>query len=71
MLNGKNTSASFLKAAGRFLTSPAIVRFCHTMKLPTNYPVVDRLRESDHFKDGDVIVLEGDSGFVRSLLPAL
>ena len=33
----------------------------------TDFPVVDRLRESDHFKDGDVIVLEGASGFVRSL----
>ncbi len=33
----------------------------------TDYPVIDRLRESDHFRDGDVIVLEGDSGFVRSL----
>jgi His-Xaa-Ser system radical SAM maturase HxsC len=33
----------------------------------TGYPVVDRLRESDHFKDGDVIVLEGGTGFVRSL----
>jgi His-Xaa-Ser system radical SAM maturase HxsC len=33
----------------------------------TDYPVVDRLRESDHFRDGDVVVLEGDSGFVRSL----
>jgi len=35
--------------------------------LATDYPVVDRLRESDHFRDGDVVVLEGDSGFVRSL----
>lgn len=35
--------------------------------LATNYPVVDRLRESDHFKDGDVVVLEAESGFVRSL----
>jgi His-Xaa-Ser system radical SAM maturase HxsC len=33
----------------------------------TDYPVVDHLRESDHFKDGDVVVLEGDNGFVRSL----
>jgi His-Xaa-Ser system radical SAM maturase HxsC len=33
----------------------------------TDYPVVDRLRESDHFRDGDVVVLEGESGFVRSL----
>jgi His-Xaa-Ser system radical SAM maturase HxsC len=33
----------------------------------TDRPVVDRLRESDHFRNGDVIVLEGGSGFVRSL----
>jgi His-Xaa-Ser system radical SAM maturase HxsC len=33
----------------------------------TNLPVVDRLRESDHFEHGDVIVMEGGSGFVRSL----
>ena len=33
----------------------------------TDFPVVDRLRESDHFKHGDVIVMEGGSGFVRSL----
>ncbi len=36
-------------------------------EVTTDLPVVDRLRESDHFKDGDVIVLEGRSGFVRSL----
>jgi His-Xaa-Ser system radical SAM maturase HxsC len=36
-------------------------------ELKTSVPVVDRLRESDHFKDGDVVVLEGNSGFVRSL----
>jgi His-Xaa-Ser system radical SAM maturase HxsC len=36
-------------------------------EVTTDLPVVDRLRESDHFKDGDVIVLEGGSGFVRSL----
>lgn len=35
--------------------------------LQTDLPVVDRLRESDHFRAGDVVVLEGDSGFVRSL----
>jgi His-Xaa-Ser system radical SAM maturase HxsC len=33
----------------------------------TTFPVVDRLRDSDHFRDGDVIVMEGESGFVRSL----
>ena len=36
-------------------------------EVTTELPVVDGLRESDHFKDGDVIVLEGASGFVRSL----
>ncbi|GGA80117.1 hypothetical protein GCM10011507_34230 [Edaphobacter acidisoli] len=34
--------------------------------LATDYPVVDRLRESEHFRDGDVVVVERD-GFVRSL----
>jgi len=34
---------------------------------PTDAPVIDRLRESDHFRDGDVVVLEGANGFVRSL----
>jgi His-Xaa-Ser system radical SAM maturase HxsC len=33
----------------------------------TDVPVVDRLRESDHFKAGDVVVMEGETGFVRSL----
>jgi His-Xaa-Ser system radical SAM maturase HxsC len=33
----------------------------------TDRPVVDNLRESDHFMSGDVVVLEGGSGFVRSL----
>jgi len=33
----------------------------------TDIPVVDRLREADHIKAGDVVVLEGASGFVRSL----
>jgi hypothetical protein len=32
----------------------------------TDYPVVDRLRESDHFRDGDIVALEGYSGFVRA-----
>jgi His-Xaa-Ser system radical SAM maturase HxsC len=35
--------------------------------LPTDRPIVDRLRESDHFRNGDVVVLEGHSGFIRSL----
>lgn len=33
----------------------------------TDRPVVDRLRDSDHLTNGDVVVLEGSSGFVRSL----
>jgi len=33
----------------------------------TDRPIVDRLRESDHLRAGDVVVLEGASGFVRSL----
>jgi len=33
----------------------------------TDRPIVDRLREADHFRSGDIVVLEGDSGFVRSL----
>jgi sulfatase maturation enzyme AslB (radical SAM superfamily) len=36
-------------------------------EVSTVLPVVDRLRESDHFRDGDVIVMEGGNGFVRSL----
>jgi His-Xaa-Ser system radical SAM maturase HxsC len=35
--------------------------------LSTDHPIVDRLRDSDHFRSGDVVVMEGDSGFVRSL----
>jgi His-Xaa-Ser system radical SAM maturase HxsC len=35
--------------------------------LETNQPVIERLREVDHFRDGDVVVLEGKSGFIRSL----
>ena len=33
----------------------------------TDLPVVDRLRASDHFREGDIVVLEGRQGFVRSL----
>jgi His-Xaa-Ser system radical SAM maturase HxsC len=32
-----------------------------------NMPFVHRLRESDHLKDGDIVVLEGNAGLVRSL----
>lgn len=30
-------------------------------------PVIDRLRNSDHFRDDDVVVMEAANGFVRSL----
>jgi hypothetical protein len=33
----------------------------------TDLPIIDRLRASDHFREGDVVVLEGRQGFVRSL----
>ncbi len=33
----------------------------------TDLPKVDRLRESDHFRSSDVVVLDGATGFVRSL----
>ncbi len=36
-------------------------------ELNSSLPVIDRLRESDHFRDGDVVVLESASGFIRSL----
>lgn len=36
-------------------------------ELETDVPVVDRMRDSDHLRAGDVVVLEGNSGFVRSL----
>jgi His-Xaa-Ser system radical SAM maturase HxsC len=35
--------------------------------LTADLPVIDRLRESDHFRDDDVVVLEARHGFVRSL----
>lgn len=35
--------------------------------LQTDLPIVERLRDSDHLRASDVVVLEGDSGFVRSL----
>lgn len=35
--------------------------------LVTEQPIVCRLRESDHIKNGDIVVLEGERGFVRSL----
>lgn len=30
-------------------------------------PYIHRLRESDHFRDGDIVALDGSTGFVRSL----
>jgi His-Xaa-Ser system radical SAM maturase HxsC len=33
----------------------------------TTKPVVDRLRESDHIRDNDIVVLESGSGLMRSL----
>ena len=35
--------------------------------LDTQLPVLDRMRDSDHLRAGDVVVLEGSTGFVRSL----
>ena len=41
---------------------------CHDDCDPTpSIPYIHRLRESDHLKDGDIVVLEGSSGVVRSL----
>ena len=35
--------------------------------IDVDVPHVDRLREMDHLHDGDIVVVEGASGFVRSL----
>ena len=41
---------------------------CHdALKSVPSVPYVHRLRESDHLKDGDIVVLEGNTGLVRSL----
>ena len=41
---------------------------CHDeLKDIPGVPYVHRLRESDHLKDGDIVVLEGHTGLVRSL----
>ena len=37
------------------------------LKRDLGVPYVHRLRESDHLKDGDIVVLEGNTGLVRSL----
>jgi hypothetical protein len=41
---------------------------CHDelMEIP-GVPYVHRLRGSDHLRDGDIVVLEGNGGVVRSL----
>ena len=36
-------------------------------RLETSVPVLDGMRDSDHLRAGDVVVLEGATGFVRSL----
>jgi His-Xaa-Ser system radical SAM maturase HxsC len=41
---------------------------CHDeLKISPDAPFIHRLRESDHLKDGDIVVLEGATGLVRSL----
>lgn len=41
---------------------------CHDeLKSSPDGPYIHRLRESDHLKDGDIVVLEGSTGLVRSL----
>lgn len=41
---------------------------CHDeLKGDPGLPYIHRLRESDHLKDGDIVVLEGSAGLVRSL----
>ena len=37
------------------------------LKSAPSVPYVHRLRESDHLRDGDIVVLEGNTGLVRSL----
>jgi His-Xaa-Ser system radical SAM maturase HxsC len=37
------------------------------LKTNPGVPYIHRLRESDHLKDGDIVVLEGSAGLVRSL----
>ena len=34
---------------------------------PPDLPFIQRLRDSDHLRDGDIVVLEGSTGLVRSL----
>jgi len=41
---------------------------CHDeLRSTPNVPYIHRLRESDHLRDGDIVVLEGSTGLVRSL----
>jgi His-Xaa-Ser system radical SAM maturase HxsC len=41
---------------------------CHDeLKSAPGLPLIHRLRDSDHLRDGDIVVLEGNTGLVRSL----
>lgn len=41
---------------------------CHDeLKGTLGVPYIHRLRDSDHLKDGDIVALDGNTGFVRSL----
>jgi His-Xaa-Ser system radical SAM maturase HxsC len=44
-----------------------IVTSCHVPDNCSTVPIIYRTREIDHLKNGDIIVLEPGSGFVRSL----
>src|SRR5689334_8220655 len=37
------------------------------LKATSELPCIERLRETDHLKDGDIVVLGGSTGLVRSL----
>ena len=41
--------------------------FCEDAERSYSVPVIQRLRDSDHLKHGDIVALEGASGLVRSL----
>lgn len=40
---------------------------CDELKSAPEVPYIHHLRESDHLRDGDIVVLDGNTGFVRSL----
>src|SRR5438876_4253406 len=41
---------------------------CHDeLKDAPDVPYIHRLRESDHLSDGDIVALDGNTGFVRAL----